>query len=114
MPQTQTELDFSVLYGTLFTIDNAREYLIASGAMFSEHGHKYIVNKCKEAENALNTVYNALMRGATKNLNDIEKKVIMDALEQHKTLVYRFFLLDEQDQTRVAGLINKILKEKAA
>lgn len=111
--QTEKEqaLDFNTLFGCLFTVGNAIEYLTVMAVHLKEHKANYVANKCNEAVSACNKAYEPLMRALMANLSPAEKELITEALERNKELVYKLFLLDETDQKRVSNLIDKINRE---
>lgn len=112
MSLTKQELDFNTLFGTLFSLDATIEYTQVSQGLFAEKGANYARNKAKDAEVACSVLYNSLIREVTKNMTPIEKQTTLEHIENHKNLVYDFFLLDGQEQVRIRKLIDKIKKER--
>ena len=106
------ETDFATIFGTLFVLKTAAEYLAVMQGLMAERKANYALNKSKKAEEAVVTVYQSLEREATKKLSPAEKQIILDSAEQHNNLVYSFFLLSQQEQLRVKNLIDKIKKER--
>lgn len=110
---TKEELDFSTVYGTLFSLGTTVEYLACLRGLMLERNAKYVANKAKQAEDACQFVYDTLEREMMKRLTLEEKAIAMAAIDHHKLLIYDFFLMDNNDQHRVKQLMDKIKKQRA-
>lgn len=105
-------LDFSVITGTLFSLSTTVEYLDEAKAIMDERKAKYARNKADYAYDACKKLLNILETEFKKTLSQAEREVLTNSIDNHRTLVYKLFTLDENDQKRVGGLINKLLNEK--
>lgn len=109
---SKEELDFSYVYGTLFSLSATIEYIQAIQGLMAERKANYARNKARKAEIACQAVYNTLEREITKNMSPEQKQVSLDAIEHHKNTVYNFFLLSSDEQRRVCNLMDKLKKER--
>lgn len=108
----EQEYTFNVLYGFLFSLSLSNEYIQAMSAIVEDRGSNYVKNKVKESEKANDALLAVIKREFTKTLSDAERGVTLQAIEDQKAFVYKIFMLDADDQKRVKGLINKILKDR--
>jgi hypothetical protein len=108
----KAEQDFHIKYGSLFSLDATIEYCQALHGHYAEIGNKYAKNKCAETEATCEKLKSAIERELTNGLNQDQKRIALEAVEYHKSLVYDFFSLDAQEQRRVRGLLDKIKKER--
>jgi len=102
------QMEFSVIYGSIFALGVTCEYLQALEGTLAERNAKYALNKAREAEKSCEGVLTTLNREMTKRMTPEEKAISEHAVEFHKDLVYSFFLLDTDKQRRVSSLIKKL------
>lgn len=105
-------LDFSVISGTIFSLSTTVEYLDECKPIMGERKANYAINKTKEAYTACNKLLIILESEFKKTLSQETKDMFDQNMDRHKALVYKMFTLDEHDQKRVTGLINKLINEK--
>lgn len=106
------DVSFAHIYSALFALSVSVEVLQALQGILSERKHNYAINKAKEAEKACNTAYKVVERAIVRGLLPEQSKIMLEAVEQQKSTMYDFFLLDTEDQRRVRGLIAKIKKDR--
>lgn len=106
------ELDFNIITGLLFSLSTTIEYIEEAKDVMDERGANYVRNKSAEAHMACSKLMSSLSHGLSQYFNADEQRIIQDNIAGHKDLVYKLFTLNETDQRRVKGLIDKLIKEK--
>ena len=104
-------LEFSILYGTLFSLSVTLEYCDGIVPVMASRKANYAVNKAKTAEAACKALETILMRELVKKMTPDEKAVALAAIEEQKQILYSFFMLEPDRQRRVKNLISKLNKE---
>jgi hypothetical protein len=104
---TPEEIEHNYMLGTLFSIDTTTEYIESLQTM-TDRKDSYAHNKFNDAVKSCGLVRKNIERKLYQGRNEEQKKMIDDAIDYHKTLVYDFFLLDVDKQRRVRSLINKM------
>ena len=106
--------EFNILYGSLFALSLASEYLDVLKAVIRSRRSNHTLNKVIASEKANDTLFAVIKREFTKSLSPEEKTVVLKAIEEQRNFTYEIFELDGKGQERVKGLIKRIKKEQAA
>lgn len=109
---TKDQIDFSYVYGTIFSLSTTIEFLVAIQGLMGERKANYAQNKAREAEKACQLVYDILNREITKRMTAEQKVISQTAIDEHKGVIYDFFMLNYDRQRRVKSLIAKLTKEE--
>lgn len=109
---SKDEIDFSTVYGTLFSLSTTLEYLTATMALMKERNAKNLANRALEAEKACQIVHNALEYEITKKMSSYERDITLSAVEHHKDTVYGYFVLNTDNQRKVKELMNTLREEQ--
>jgi hypothetical protein len=104
------QIDFSVLYGSLFSLTLVTDYLDALQPILKERNAKNTHTKVIEAENVCNALKNIVQYEFMKKLSSVERDIFLKAVESHSETVYRMFALDLDKQKLVWELIENLNK----
>ena len=104
---TPEEIIHNYMLGTIFSIDTTIEYIESLQTM-TDKKDSYDHNKFDDAIKSCRLVRKNIERKLYQGRSEEQKRLIDEAIDYHKTLVYDFFLLDVDKQRRVRSLINKM------
>lgn len=102
------QIDFSVLYGCLFSLTLCAEYLDGLKPILKERNAKNTHSKVIEAENICIAIKNTVHYEFMKTLNKHEQEVFLKAVDMHSETIYTMFALDIDKQKLVWELIESL------
>lgn len=108
----EQQAEFSILYGSLFSLSLASEYLDVLKAVIRSRNSNHTLNKVVASEKANDTLLAVIQREFLKRLSPAEKQVTIKAIEEQREFVYTILELDATEQNRVRSLIKKIQRGK--
>lgn len=109
---TKDQQDFDVIYGTIFSLATVHEFLEGVQGIMGERKANYARNKAREAQTACKFVHDLLLREITKRMTPEQRAIAECAVEEHRNIIYDFFMLTNDHQRRVKGLIKKLKDEE--
>lgn len=109
---TETEeASFQLLYGFIFSMSMASEYIDGIKHMLQSAGGRNALSKVLSAEETLKSLKGTIWHHFTKNMPREQVVVFEQAIESHSETVYKMFSLDPEKQREVWNLIEELNKE---
>lgn len=106
------QTEFSVLFGSLFSIDLVLNYLDGLQSILVSRKANYCINKNKEAQEAVKKLYSIIGREFYKSCTWEQQQVFQTAIEVQQDLVYGILGLNPDKQDKVRELVTQLVEEQ--
>lgn len=106
------QAEFSVLFGSLFSIDLAVNYFEGLQPILYSRKNTFLMNKTNEATGACKRLYDVINREFFKKCTPHEKEVFQKAIEIQQDLVYGILGLNPDKQDKVRELVTQLMEEQ--